>query len=337
MTTHALPVASSRPCPLTSEAHPPRVAVLVPCYNEARTVAKVVRDFREALPDATIFVYDNNSTDDTVTEAKRVGAIVRHEPLQGKGHVVRRMFGDIDADIYVLVDGDATYDANAAPVAIEKLLMENLDIVNVAREVAESGAYRPGHLFGNRLLTGVVAAVFGNRFQDMLSGFKVFSRRFVKSFPALSRGFEIETELTIHALELRMPVAEIYAPYRMRPAGSKSKLRTIHDGFRILWTIILMIKEEKPAPLFLSAAAAMSTVSFALAIPILSTYLRTGLVPRLPTAILCTGLIILAMLSATSGIILDSVARSRKEGRRLWYLSLPASRAASVEAGKAER
>ncbi len=301
-----------------------RVAVLIPCHNEEAAVARVVTGFRRTLPEATVYVYDNASTDGTAAAEAAAGAVVRHEPLRGKGHVVRRMFSDVEADVYVLVDGDDTYDPEAAPRAVARLLAEGLDMVNVARRATAGEAFRAGHRLGNRLLTGTVARLFGDRFRDMLSGYKVFSRRFVKSFPALSRGFEIETELTVHALELAMPVAEIEAPYRERAAGSTSKLRTFRDGFRILWTIFVLVKESKPAQLFFTVAALLVLVAVILAIPLVETYLETGLVPRLPTAVLCTGLVILAMLSGTCGLILDSVARGRKESKRLWYLAYSA-------------
>ncbi len=301
-----------------------RLAVLIPCYNEEATVAQVVEGFRRSLPQARIYVYDNASSDRTAERAAAAGAEVRHEPLRGKGHVVRRMFSDVEADVYVLVDGDGTYDPEAAPRAVRRLLEEGLDMVNIARRETDHSAYRTGHRLGNRLLTGTVARLFGDRFRDMLSGYKVFSRRFVKSFPALSRGFEIETELTVHALELAMPVAEIEAPYRERPTGSVSKLHTFRDGFRILWTIFVLVKESKPAQLFFTVAVLLTLLAVVLAIPLIETYLETGLVPRLPTAILCTGLVILAMLSGTCGLILDSVARGRKEAKRLWYLAYSA-------------
>lgn len=302
----------------------PRIAVLVPCHDEEATVARVVEDFRRVLPQATVYVYDNASSDATAERARAAGAVVRREPLRGKGHVVRRMFADVEADVYVLVDGDATYDATAAPAAIRRLLAEGLDLVNIARRPVDESAFRAGHRLGNRLLTGTVALLFGNRFRDMLSGYKVFSRRFVKSFPALSRGFEIETELTVHALELAMPVAEIEAPYRERPPGSVSKLHTFRDGLRILWTIFILLKETRPAQLFFTVGTLLLLLAVVLAIPLVETYLETGLVPRLPTAVLCTGLVILGMLSGTCGLILDSVARGRKEAKRLWYASLPA-------------
>jgi glycosyltransferase involved in cell wall biosynthesis len=297
------------------------IAVLVPCYNEAVAVAKVVKDFRAALPDATIFVFDNNSTDKTVAAARAAGAEVFQEKHQGKGFVVRRMFTDVEADIYVLVDGDATYDAPSAKKMIERLLAERLDMVVANRIDSEEAAYRAGHRTGNRLLTGFVAAVFGSAFNDMLSGYRVFSRRFVKSFPVLSGGFEIETELTIHALELGLPAAEIDTPYYARPQGSASKLNTWRDGFRILRTILALYRAERPLMFFLLIGLVLAIVSVVLAIPIFVTYVETGLVPRLPTAILSMGLMMLASLSAGIGLVLDTVTRGRRETKLLAYLA----------------
>ncbi len=298
-----------------------KVAVLVPCYNEAVAVAKVVKDFRQALPGATIFVFDNNSTDDTVNAAQAAGAEVFEEKHQGKGFVVRRMFTDIEADIYVLVDGDATYDAPSAPAMIERLLSDRLDMVVANRIDTEIAAYRAGHRTGNMLLTGFVAWVFGPAFNDMLSGYRVFSRRFVKSFPVLSGGFEIETELTIHALELGLPAAEINTPYYARPTGSTSKLNTWRDGFRILRTILALYRAERPLSFFSIIGLALAIVSIVLAIPIFITYVETGLVPRFPTAILSMGLMMLASLSAAVGLVLDTVTRGRRETKLLAYLS----------------
>ena len=300
----------------------PRLAVLIPCHNEGPTIARVIGDFRRALPAARVYVYDNNSTDDTRNESAAAGAIVRAESLQGKGNVVRRMFADIEADVYVLVDGDGTYDAASATKMVELLLRDSLDMVNGARIATSSDAYRPGHALGNRLLTATVAAIFGNRIRDMLSGYRALSRRFVKSFPALATGFETETELTVHALELRLPIAEVDTPYVDRPAGSQSKLRTFRDGFRILKTIVLLVKEERPLSFFSSAAAVMASGSVILAWPLLIEYLATGLVPRFPTAILATGLMILAFMSIVAGLILDTVTLGRRELKRLHYLAL---------------
>ena len=271
----------------------PTVAVLIPCHNEEVAIGKVVRDFRSALPDACIYVYDNNSKDRTAEVARDAGAIVRRETLQGKGNVMRRMFADIEADVYVLVDGDDTYDAASAPRLIGELLQNNLDMVNGLRQCEAKEAYRLGHRFGNSLLTGTVSKLFGDRFLDMLSGYRVFSRRFVKSFPALASGFEIETELTIHALELRMPTAELPTPYRARPEGSMSKLRTFRDGFRILRTIAALVKRERPLSLFGGLCALLVGAAVILGIPIVNTFLETGLVPRFPTAILATGFVLL--------------------------------------------
>jgi glycosyltransferase involved in cell wall biosynthesis len=298
-----------------------KVAVLVPCYNEEAAIGQVVSDFRAALPEASIYVYDNNSSDRTVELAKAAGAIVRRETRQGKGRVVRRMFTDIDADIYVMVDGDATYDAPSAKAMIAKLVEERLDMVVAVRVDREEAAYRPGHRFGNRLLTGSVGFVFGQTFTDMLSGYRVFSRRFVKSFPVLSGGFEIETELTIHALELELPVGEVRTPYYSRPEGSTSKLNTWRDGFRILSTILRLYRSERPLPFFSGIGASLALVSIGLAIPIVITYMREGVVPRVPTAVLSTGLMLLAFLMIASGLILDTVTRGRRELKLLAYLS----------------
>lgn len=313
--------ASARPAPTPAAARQARIAVLVPCYNEAAAIGQVVAGFRAALPDATIYVYDNNSRDDTAAIAAAAGAQVRYERHQGKGHVVRRMFADVEADVYVLVDGDATYDAPSAPAMVERLLAEQLDMVVGARVDRDDAAYRRGHRTGNRLLTGFVATVFGRTFTDILSGYRVFSRRFVKSFPVLAGGFEIETELTVHALELGMPVAEMPTPYYARGEGSASKLNTWRDGFRILWTIIRLYKSERPMSFFGTIGAALSTVSVVLAIPLFVTYLREGIVPRIPTAVLSTGLMLAALLAVTCGLVLGTVTRGRREIKRLAYLA----------------
>ena len=297
------------------------IAVLVPCYNEEVAVAKVVKDFRAALPTATIFVFDNNSTDNTVAAATAAGAEVFLEKRQGKGFVVRRMFTDVEADIYVLVDGDATYDAPSAPAMIERLLRDRLDMVVGNRVDQEEAAYRAGHRTGNWLLTSFVASVFGRSFKDMLSGYRVFSRRFVKSFPVLSGGFEIETELTIHALELGLAAAEIDTPYYSRPAGSASKLNTWYDGFRILRTIVTLYRAERPLTFFGGIGLALAIASISFAVPIFVTFLETGLVPRLPTAILSMGLMVVAFLSAAVGLVLDTVTRGRREMKLLAYLA----------------
>jgi hypothetical protein len=301
----------------------PRVAVLLPCYNEEAAIAQVVHDFRIALPQARLYVYDNASSDRTGEVAKAAGATVVHEPLRGKGNVVRRMFADIEADIYVLVDGDDTYEAAAAPGLVETLCREQLDMVNAARRNTNEEAYRAGHAFGNLLFTKLVSSLFGKRFNDILSGYRVFSRRFVKSFPAVAQGFEIETELTVHALELRMPVGEVMTAYKERPEGSESKLSTFRDGFRILRTIISLTKEERPLAFFSAIGGALLLASLVLAFPLLLTYLETSLVPRLPTAVLVCSLAVLAFLSLACGLILDSVARGRREMKRLHYLGLP--------------
>ncbi len=300
------------------------VAVLVPCYNEERAIAKVVADFRTALPAASVYVYDNNSTDDTVDAARQAGAVVRRETHQGKGYVVRRMFNDIEADIYVLVDGDATYDAPSAPEMIERLIEDRLDMVVATRVDREDAAYRRGHRTGNLMLTGFVTHIFGRAFTDILSGYRVFSRRFVKSFPILSGGFEIETELTVHALELELPVVEIATPYFSRPAGTASKLSTWHDGFRIIWTVLKLYRAERPLALFGSLGIALAIMAVGLAIPIIITYVEEGLVPRLPTAVLSTGLMLLAFLSIAVGLILDTVTRGRREAKLIAYLALRA-------------
>ena len=302
----------------------PAIAVLVPCHNEEATVAKVVADFRRALPGADVWVFDNNSTDGTVRAAQAAGALVRRAPLQGKGNVVRRMFSDVEADIYVLVDGDATYHAPSAPAMIAKLMEERLDMVVAARVSKEMAAYRPGHRLGNRLLTAFVAHMFGRSFTDILSGYRVFSRRFVKSFPILSGGFEIETELTVHALELELPVGELATPYYSRPSGSASKLSTWKDGFRILWTILKLYRAERPLSLFGAFGLALAIMSIGLALPIFVTYVQAGEVPRLPTAVLSTGLMLLAFLSIACGLILDTVTRGRRELKLIAYLALRA-------------
>ena len=299
------------------------IAVLVPCLNEDIAIQGVIESFRAALPTAIIFVYDNNSGDRTAEIARAAGAIVRTERLQGKGNVVRRMFADIEADVYVLVDGDGTYDAASASGLVRKLLDESLDMVNAVRVEDSVAAYRAGHRFGNRVLTGCVAWMFGSRSSDMLSGYRVFSRRFVKSFPGLAEGFEIETELTVHALELRLPIAEIPTPYRERPPGSVSKLNTYRDGFRIANTIFNLVKEEKPLAFFAAVALLLAVVAIALGAPIIVTYRHTGLVPRLPTAVLAMGLMLTSFLSLTCGLVLDTVTHGRKEAKRLAYLSIP--------------
>lgn len=301
----------------------PTIAVLIPCLNEAAAIGQVVADFQRDLPGATVFVYDNGSTDDTAAIARAAGAVVRSEPIRGKGNVVRRMFADVEADVFVLVDGDGTYDSRSAPALVDSLLRNCLDMVSGARQSTAELAYRPGHRFGNRLLTGLVAGFFGNRITDLLSGYRAFSRRFVKSFPALTTGFEIETELSVHALQLRMPVVEIQTEYRERPKGSASKLNTYRDGFRILRTILYLVKEEKPLAFFSVMAGVLAALSLGLGIPVIVEFMRTGLVPRFPTALLAAGIAILSFLSLTCGLILDTVSRGRADAKRLAYLSIP--------------
>jgi glycosyltransferase involved in cell wall biosynthesis len=303
-----------------------KIAVCIPCHNEEQPIPFVVQDFKNALPGADIWVFDNNSKDRTLEIAREAGALVGQEAQQGKGNVVRRMFADIEADIYVLVDGDNTYEAAAAPRLIRTLLDNNLDMVTGCRVTDSAGAYRPGHKFGNWMLTSLVATIFGKRTKDMLSGYRVFSRRFVKSFPALSRGFEIETELTVHALELRMPIADVDTVYGDRLPGSISKLSTIRDGIRILKVIISLVKEERPFQFFSILSLFGAVIALVLGYPIVVEFLQTGLVPRFPTAILSASVMILAFLAFISGLILDTVTLSRREMKRLHYLSLPAPR-----------
>jgi glycosyltransferase involved in cell wall biosynthesis len=301
------------------------VAVVIPCLNEETAIGEVVRDFAAALPMATIFVFDNGSDDRTTEEASAAGAEVRQVPIRGKGNVIRRMFADIEADIYVLVDGDATYEAAAAPGMVERLRQERLDMVVGCRNENSTAAYRPGHRLGNRLFNQFLAVLFGASCQDMFSGYRVFSRRFVKSFPAQSTGFETETELTVHALELRMPIAEQDTRYIQRAEGSASKLNTFRDGWRILLTMLRLYRIERPFHYFSLIAAALSLTAVLLALPLLLTYLETGLVPRIPTAILATGLMLLASLSLFSGLVLDTVAHGRREAKMLVYLNTPYS------------
>jgi glycosyltransferase involved in cell wall biosynthesis len=307
----------------------PRIAVLLPCYNEEAAIAATVAGFRAALPVAVIYVYDNNSADGTRAAAARAGAIVRSESQQGKGHVVRRMFADVDADIYVMADGDLTYDPKSAPRMVDLLLAEQLDMVVGTRRHEEKSAYRGGHVLGNKLFTGLLSGLFGRSFSDIFSGYRVFSRRFVKSFPVLSSGFEIETEMSVHALELRMPVGELETSYGARPEGSHSKLSTWGDGWRILKTITTLYRIERPVLFFGSIGAFLLALAILLAVPLVQTYLRTGLVPRFPTAILATGLVIIAVLSVFAGLILDTVTRGRREVRRLAYLSVAGPGAAA--------
>jgi glycosyltransferase involved in cell wall biosynthesis len=301
-----------------------QVAVLLPCYNEELTIEATVAGFRRALPDAEIYVYDNNSRDQTRKRAQAAGAIVRGEPRQGKGNVVRRMFADVEADLYLLADGDATYDPDTAPRMIELLTASNLDMVIGRRVHEDQAAYRHGHVLGNRMMTGFLGMLFGAQFSDIFSGYRVFSRRFVKSFPVLSSGFEIETELSVHALHLSLPTAEVDTRYGARPAGSASKLSTYRDGFRILSVMLQLFKNERPLAFFSLCAMLLSAGSIALATPLFLEYARTGLVPRFPTAILCASVMVLAFLSVVAGVILDTVSRGRRELKRLSYLAIPA-------------
>ncbi|MGD0189894.1 MAG: glycosyltransferase family 2 protein [Rhizomicrobium sp.] len=300
-----------------------RIAVLVPCYNEEATIAKVVHDFRAALPAAAIYVYDNNSKDATVARATEAGALVRHEYNQGKGSVVRRMFADIEADIYVLVDGDDTYDAAAAPGLVRALVDQGLDLVSGRRVAVAQAAYRAGHVLGNRILTGLTASMFRVKLGDLLTGYRVLSRRFVKSFPFTAEGFGIETELTVHAVRLLMPMTEIDTDYKERPAGSVSKLNTWRDGFRILFTILALVREERPLVFFTGLFVVLAALSLLIGTPVVLEYVHTGLVPRLPTAVLAMGLMVLAFLSLASGLILDTVTRGRWEVKRTAYLAIP--------------
>jgi glycosyltransferase involved in cell wall biosynthesis len=301
----------------------PRIAVLLPCYNEEAAIVATVAGFKAALPEAVVYVYDNNSRDRTVEVARKAGAIVRTEGQQGKGNVVRRMFADIEADVYVMADGDLTYDPKSAPAMVEMLLAEELDMVVGTRKHEAREAYRGGHVLGNKLFTGLLSGLFGRSFSDIFSGYRIFSRRFVKSFPVLSSGFEIETEMSVHALELRMPVGEVETAYGARPEGSESKLSTFSDGWRILKTIATLYRIERPVLFFGTIGALLIIAAIILAIPLVLTYLDTGLVPRFPTAILATGLVIIAVLCFFAGLILDTVTRGRREMRRLAYLAVP--------------
>ena len=300
-----------------------KIAVLVPCYNEEAAIATVVKDFRDALPGATIYVYDNNSRDQTSARGAEAGAVVRNESRQGKGNVVRRMFADIEADIYVLVDGDDTYDAGAAPRMISQMISEGADLLTARRIHTDAAAYRPGHVLGNRLLTGLTSLLFNVHLSDMLSGYRVFSRRFVKSFPFTAEGFAIETELTVHAVRLMMPMSEMDTRYKERPLGSVSKLNTYRDGFRILGTIGYLVREERPLVFFATIAFLFAAAAALIGAPVVSDYVHTGLVPRLPTAVLATGLMVIAFLSLTCGLILDTVTRGRWEAKRMAYLAIP--------------
>ncbi len=307
-----------------------RIAVIIPCYNEEAAIAQTVRDFRAALPTAQIYVYDNNSKDATAARAREAGAIVRHETRQGKGNVVRRMFADVEADVYVLTDGDDTYDAAAAPALVRKVIEEGYDVVTGRRVATGEAAYRPGHVFGNRLLTGLTAAMFDVHLKDLLSGYRVMSRRFVKSFPLTAGGFGIETELTIHAVRLLTPMTEVDTRYKERPAGSVSKLNTWRDGFRILFTIVALVREERPLVFFSTIFAVLALASLVLGIPVVVYFLQHGTVPRLPTALLSVALMLLAFLSLASGLILDTVTRGRWEQKRNAYLAIPGPQGLSL-------
>jgi len=310
---------------LDSPQSQPRIAVLLPCYNEEAAIAATIAGFKQALPTAIIYVYDNNSSDRTREIAAEAGAVVRSERQQGKGHVVRRMFADVDADVYVIADGDLTYDSKAAPAMVDLLIMEQLDMVVGTRRHEEKEAFRGGHVIGNRLFTGLLAGLFGRSFTDIFTGYRVFSRRFVKSFPVLSSGFEIETEISVHALELRMPVGEVETAYAARPEGSHSKLSTYSDGWRILKTIVTLYRIERPVLFYGSIGALLLLAAILLSVPLVITYVHTGLVPRVPTAILVTGMTVVAVLCFFAGLILDTVTRGRREVRRLAYLALPRS------------
>jgi glycosyltransferase involved in cell wall biosynthesis len=303
---------------------PLSIAVIIPCYNEAVAIGATVAGFKAALPSARIYVYDNNSADQTAAAAAAAGATVRREPRKGKGNVVRRMFADVDADIYVLTDGDATYDPEACPDMIRMLVQENMDMVIGCRADQSRGAYRAGHRWGNAMLTGFLAWMFGRAFSDTLSGYRVFSRRFVKSFPSLSSGFEIETEINVHALELKMPCGEMVTKYNERMEGSQSKLNTYGDGLRIVGLMLALFRREKPAAFFSLIAICLATMALALFFPLAVEFIQSHTVPRLPTAVLCTGLVILAMLSVSCGLILDTVTHARREIRRLAYLNFTA-------------
>lgn len=310
------------------------VSLLVPCFNEELTIAKVVKDFLCALPELNVYVFDNNSSDKTAAVAQQTGANVVSVLHRGKGNVVRRMFADVEADIYVMVDGDATYEAGAIKRVVDKLLDDRLDMV-VGTRVTDThllnDAYRQGHQFGNKLLTQSVVQIFGGDFTDMLSGYRVFSRRYAKSFPALARGFEIETELTVHALELRMPIGEVPTQYGVRPEGSASKLSTYRDGIRILKTICRLYVTERPLAFYFALGLVLLLLAMALGLPIIVDYLETGFVPRFPTAILASSIVVLGILSILAGVLLDNVTRARHEIKRLIYLSIPAPRPDNAE------
>ena len=302
------------------EISQPRIAVLIPCYDEEVTITKVIHNFQSALPDAVIYVYDNNSTDRTADIARAAGAVVRFEKRQGKGNVMRSMFRDIEADFYIMTDGDNTYDAGLAASMLKLAIDSHYDVVNCIRKGDESQAYRPGHVLGSKLLTKAVNAIFGNYIQDMLSGYKVLSRRFVKSFPIQSMGFDIETEIAIHALQLQIPIAHVEGNYYARTPGSESKLRTVYDGFKILKLIISLFRHEKPLPFFSYIGFILVIISLALGIPVVYHFFETGLVPKLPTAVLSMGIMLIAFLSFMTGIILDTVTKGRIENKMIAFL-----------------
>lgn len=303
----------------------PRVAVLVPCRNEAVAVGRVVADLKVALPGATVYVYDNGSTDETAAIARAAGAVVRHEPVPGKGGVVRRMFADVEADVYVMIDGDATYEAARAPAMVAMLVEQGLDMVTAVREHEDTAAYRRMHASGNRAFNLILGTLFGQRPTDMLSGFRALSRRFVKSFPSESQGFEIETEMTVHAMELRVPTGELATRYVARPEGSASKLATWRDGLRILRFMVHLFRDVKPLDFFVVLAGVLFVAGLSVGAGVIQEYMNTRLVPRLPSAVLATGLMVLAAVSLASGFVLDSVARGRREAKRLAYLAVPAT------------
>lgn len=302
----------------------PTIAALVPCYNEELSIASVVRDLRAAVPEMTIYVYDNSSTDRTSEVAREAGAVVRREERKGKGNVVRRAFADVEADIYVLIDGDDTYDAAALPEMIRTLQEGPYDHILGVRQETTNSAYRPGHALGNRGFNWLVGNIFGSEVSDMLSGYRVMSRRFVKSFPALSREFEIETELTVHAMSVRVPQAEVSVGFKDRPEGSESKLRTYHDGFRILNLIAQLVRHERPMLFYGIVAALLALIGILVGIPVVADFVATGLVPRLPSAILAIGVVLAGGLAAVIGLILDGVLKARREVSRLNYLTYSA-------------
>lgn len=297
-----------------------RIAVLLPCYNEGKAISQVVGQLKTTLPSAIIYVYDNNSTDDTSQQAHLAGAIVRKEPKQGKGQVVRRMFSDIDADIYLMMDGDGTYDVASAPKLIQALIDEQLDMVIGTRAQNEQ-AFRKGHQFGNKIFNMTLKTLFQSNFTDIFSGYRVFSKRFVKSFPALTTGFDTETELSVHALEINCPCQEIETPFFERALGTASKLNTFKDGFRILWRMCFLFKEVKPFYFFGIIALVFFLLSMGLGYPVIKTYFLTQWVYKVPTAILAAALMILSFISFTCGLILSSVSYARREMKKLMYLN----------------